>query len=94
MTLFPSMCHKLIQHPKLTGYHLCDYKMTSCLFGQLNHLMTHSAKRKANNCKKSVKQRSHCATVEVIELLKLRIFHLAIMLDENLEFGQRNIITS
>ena len=32
--------------------------------------------------------------MQVIELLKLRILHLAIMLDENLEFGQRNIITS
>ena len=49
---------------------------------------------KAKLYKKSVKQRSQCAMHGVNELLKLRIFHLAIMLDESPEFEQLNIITS
>ena len=30
MTLSPCMCYEVIQYPKLTGYHLWHYKMTSC----------------------------------------------------------------
>jgi hypothetical protein len=54
--------------------------------------MTNSADSKANLCKKCPKQRSQCATVGVNELLKLRIFHLAIMLDESPEFERFDYI--
>ena len=82
--------------------HTCDYRSSFRTLETSKHIHSCAKKpayskpaySKAKLCEKSAKQRDHYATVDENELLKLRIFHLAVMLDENLEFEQLNTITS